>query len=115
MGLDPVTVATTVMTIASKLGLGTDKKADYKSFDAAAIQVVNTYGIDIVKGSQVLGLDPSQVAQAVSEYLKLSGVNVTPAQVLAQSSSGVVGQVTQMIPYALAAIFGLVILSKFTR
>lgn len=87
MGVDPVTLITTAMSVASFLGLGQDKKLGFKQAETASKQAIATYGFDLATGARATGLDPNMTAQAASEYLaKDFGVSVSAAQLLAMSS-----------------------------
>lgn len=97
LGMGPVEIANAVATAASivqLLGFGKDKKAPYKQWKEASDKVVSAYGPDFITGAQALGLDPGQVAQAISEYLQEQGIRLTPTQLInsqAKATGGAAG------------------------
>ncbi len=84
MGWVQVAIEVAQLAAAFLPGLFGDKKAGYKALDKTTDQIVASYGLDIVAGAQAAGVDPSQAATAAADYAKAAGINVTPAQLLAQ-------------------------------
>lgn len=108
----------TALAVAQLIGLGKDKKADYKQWDQATRKVIDAYGPNLIAGSQVLNLDPGAVAQATSEYLRDDfKINLTANQILASqqaraatAGAATVAAMTNNWPLIAAGGVGLVVL-----
>jgi hypothetical protein len=129
-GANPVADITAVTTsVAALIGLGSGSSAFYHSYQPKAAAVVAQYGPDFISGSAALGLNPTAVASALSGYMALGGVNLTPQQLLAAgeatagtSTNSALSSVTTALssipaPYLLGAAgaAGLVLLLLMRR
>lgn len=63
---------------------GGGAKKNYETMDKAAISLVDSYGVDIVTTSKMMGVDPNQVVKALSEYLMTDfKITLPPERIIA--------------------------------
>lgn len=96
--------------------------ANYHKMDAIAIQIVNQYGADFITGSQAAGVTSTDVAAALSDYLKEQNVTLTPQQLLTDAAKNTnalagissPGAAQNYLPYAAlaAGVFVLFMVMK---
>lgn len=84
------------------LGIGADKKAGYKEWSTASVQLVKQYGPDVVTTATALQLNPNMVAQSASEYLRDDySITLSPSQIIAASPALGVGAAGSSLPVIL--------------
>lgn len=90
------------------------QKEAYKKVKPEFVKLANAYGPNIIAASSaVQGLDPNEVASAVSDYLKPKGVNLTPQQVLSMDTSPKGGASSNMLlPLLLVGAAGVYYMSQ---
>jgi hypothetical protein len=129
-GANLISDAAAVLAIASVLGTSPGKQTYDNVYKPNAQKVVNAFGTQFVTGCESLGWNTGAVAQALSEFLAMNNINLTPAQLitdgspsLASPSSNPLSSVTSalssavsnlnssgMMPFVLAGGAGLVLL-----
>lgn len=80
-------IALALAAIQGGVGKSTSKE-NYKRADAAAIKLIDTYGVDIGTLSKSFGVDPNQVVQALSEYLASDfKITLAPSKIIADQNT----------------------------
>lgn len=94
----------------SSSGIGKNPaKEKYKQVDQQTDKLAAIYGMDIISGSQQIGIDPNVVAGHISWYLNERHITLSPAQILAAapvaSKPSSLGSLKPYLPYIVVAAF----------
>jgi len=116
--INPATIAAAAK-VAKIIGqllpfIGKNKEDEAKKvwaqIDAETDKIAQMYGSNFAAAASALGVDPGATAVAMSDYLKLKGVNLTPAQLLAMHKQGF--DLQKLLPFLILGAGALFVMNK---
>jgi hypothetical protein len=87
-----------------------EAKKVWAQIDGETDKIAQLYGSNFAAAASAAGVDPGAVAVAMSDYLKLKGVNLTPAQLLAMHKQGF--DLQKILPFLILGAGALYMMTK---